>query len=94
MTRLINIFTPTGAMRAWATVLMLILGFGLGLGFTIAYVDKVDRDAEARNVQRSREICGLIRLIDDRNQKLPPATDPDTASFRAELHRYRQALGC
>lgn len=89
-----HIFTPTGAFRAWATVTMLILGFGLALGLTIAYVSKVDRQAEQRNVQRSREICGMIRLIDDRNQKLPPAADKDTADFRAELHRYRVALGC
>ncbi len=89
-----HLFTPTGAMRAWATTLMLILGFGLGLGFTIAYVTKVDRDAEQRNIQRSQEICGIIRLIDDRNQTLPPATDRDTQTFRDELHRYRQALGC
>lgn len=91
---LLHIFTPTGAMRAWATVTMLILGFGLALGLTIAYVNKVDRDAERRNVQRAREICGLIVLIDNRNQKLPETTDPGTAAFRAELHRYRLALGC
>lgn len=87
-------FTTTGAMRAWATVTMLIVGFGLALGVTIGYVAKVDREAEQRNVQRSREICGLIVLIDDRNQQLPPAPDPDTAAFRTELHRYRLALGC
>lgn len=89
-----RILTPTGAFRAWATVLMLVLGFGMALGLTIGYVTKVDREAERRNVERSREICGIIRLIDDRNQELPPAGDKDTADFRAELHRYRQKLGC
>lgn len=89
-----HVFTPTGAFRAWAVVVMLIAGFGLALGLTIGYVNKVDREAERRNVQRTREICGLIVLIDDRNQQLPAATDPDTAAFRAELHRYRLALGC
>lgn len=88
------ILTPTGAFRAWATVLMLLVGVGTALGLTIGYVKKVDDAAERRNVERSREICGIIRLIDDRNQELPPATDPDTADFRAELHRYRLALGC
>jgi hypothetical protein len=90
---LVHVFTPTGAMRAWATVTLLIACFGLALGLTIGYVKKVDAEAEKRNVQRSREICGLIVLIDDRNQTLPPA-DPDTTRFRAELHRYRLALGC
>lgn len=88
------ILTPTGAFRAWATALMVLIGCGVALGLTIGYVSKVDRDAERRNVERSREICGIIRLIDDRNQELPPATDKDTADFRAELHRYRLALGC
>lgn len=89
-----HVLTPTGAVRAWATVVMLILGFGLALGLTVGYVTKVDRQAERRNVERSREICGIIRLIDDRNQSLPPAPDKDTADFRSELHRYRLALGC
>ncbi len=88
-----HVFTPTGAFRAWATTVMLIVCFGLALGLTIGYVKKVDAEAEQRNVQRSREICGLIVLIDDRNQTLPPA-DGDTMRFRAELHRYRLALGC
>lgn len=89
-----HVFTPTGAFRAWATVTLLIVCFGVALGLVVAYVRKVDRDAEVRNLQRAREICGIVRLIDDRNQELPPATDPATADFRAELHRYRTALGC
>lgn len=89
-----HVLTPTGAFRAWATVTMLILSFGLALGLTIGYVRKVDEDAERRNLQRAREICGLINLIDDRNQRMTPSTDPDTTAFRAELHRFRLALGC
>jgi uncharacterized protein (DUF1501 family) len=88
------ILTPTGAFRAWATALMVLVGLGVALGLTIGYVKKVDAAAERRNVERSREICGIIRLIDDRNQALPPAADRETADFRAELHRYRLALGC
>lgn len=89
-----RILTPTGALRAAPALLTSVLGIALALGLTIAYVARVDRAAEARNVQRSRDICGIIVLIDDRNQELPPATDPDTAAFRAELHRYRLKLGC
>jgi hypothetical protein len=88
------VLTPTGAFRPWPVVGMLIAGVGLALGFTIMYVANVDRDAERRNIQRVREICGLIQIVDDRNQHLPPATDPETVQFRAELHRYRQAIGC
>lgn len=97
MTKLLQVFTPTGALRAWAVVVMLIAGFGLALGFTIGYVKKVDHDAEQRNVQRAREICGLIVMIDDINQRQPAPTGPtapDVVAYRAELHRYRLRLGC
>ena len=60
----------------------------------VLYTQHVDKQADERNIQRSREICGIIRLIDDHNQELPPTADKDTADFRAELHRYRVALGC
>lgn len=86
--------TQSGALKPWPTALALLLCVGLTVGFGIAYVRKVDRASERRNVERGREICGIIRLIDDRNQEMPPATDPDTAAFRAELHRYRVNLGC
>ena len=61
---------------------------------TIGYVRKVDAEAELRNVNRQREQCGFIRIIDDRNQELPPAPDQATADFRRELHAYRVSLGC
>lgn len=86
--------TPTGAFTAWMSVLIAVLGVGVALVLTIGYVSKVDRAAEDRNVKRQREICGIIRIIDDRNQGLPPAPDPATADFRRELHTYRVSLGC
>jgi hypothetical protein len=89
----VHVFTPTGAIRAWASILIVILGFGLALGFTIAYVTKVDKEAERRNVERSRDICGIIKLIDDRNQKLHPSS-AEQKQFVDELHRYRLKLGC
>lgn len=94
MKTLVRVFTPTGALRAWATVTMLIAGFGLALGLTIGYVGKVDRDAERRNVERSRDWCRIIVMLDDRNQKLPPAQDQETADFRAALHDLRISKGC
>jgi hypothetical protein len=79
----VKVLTPTGAFRAWTTVGLLLVTMGIMMGITITYV-----------AQRQRDICGLIVLIDDRNQKMPPATDKDTQDFRTELHRYRQRLGC
>jgi hypothetical protein len=88
-----RILTPTGAFRAWATVTMLIIGFGLALGLTIAYVNRVDHRADARNQQRAREICGLMRVLDDAYQQTPPTT-PTGRTVAAEIHRYRVNLGC
>lgn len=105
MKRVMHVFTPTGAMRAWATMLLSIVGFGLALGLTIAYVNKVDRDAEKRNIDRARDFCTVIVLIDDRNQQVPPKLVPNptpeqrqqyevSVKFVAALHRYRVKLGC
>lgn len=88
------LLTPTGAMRPWATVLAVMLGFGLALGFTIGYVKKVDQAAEKRNQQRAREFCTVIVLIDDRYQKLPPTADPEAMKFAVAIHTYRIKLGC
>ncbi len=84
---------------------MLICGFGLALGLTIGYVTKVDkaaerrnialaREVEQRNIERSRDWCRIIVMLDDRNQKLPPAQDKETADFRAALHDLRVTKGC
>lgn len=100
-----HIFTPTGAIRAWPSILMLILGFGLALGLTIGYVNKVDQAAERRNQQRAQDFCDVIVLIDDRNQQVPPKLPPNATAdqrdqyqvavkFVAALHAYRIKLGC
>lgn len=81
------------AKVVYALIAVFVTALALAIA-NVAYTDRVDRQAERRNLQRSREICGIIRLIDDRNQTLPAAPDKDTADFRSELHRYRLALGC
>ena len=88
------ILTPTGALRAAPALLTSVLGIALALGLTIAYVARVDRAAEARNVERSRDWCRIIVMLDDRNQKLPPAQDRETADFRQALHDLRISKGC
>lgn len=100
-----RVLTPTGAMRAWATLLAVIVGFGLVVGFTIGYVKKVDHDADRRNQQRARDFCGVVVLLDDRNQQVPPKLAPNptleqrqqyevAVQFVAALHAYRFKLGC
>lgn len=82
------------APSPWAIILTGLLGQGVALVMLVAYVRGVDAAAEERNVERQRQICGIIVIIDDRNQTLPPATDAETDRFRRELHTYRLALGC
>jgi hypothetical protein len=43
-----RVFTPSGAVRAWASILMVIVGFGLALGLTIGYVAKTRREDDRR----------------------------------------------
>jgi hypothetical protein len=89
-----HILTSSGAFRWWVALATSLVGVAGAMILTIGYVQKIDRVADQRNVERQRQICGIVRIIDDRNQELPPATDVDTADFRAELHRYRVSLGC
>lgn len=100
-----RLITQTGAFRAWVTMLLLILGVGVALGLTIAYVNKVDRASERRNVERARDFCGVIVLIDDRNQQVPPKLPANptpeqrqqyevSTRFVAAIHAYRLKLGC
>ena len=106
MNRLTWVVGPSGAMRAWATTLMLILCFGAGLGLTIGYVNMVNRRSEQRNLERAQDFCGIITLLDDRNQRVgvpkpPPNATPeqlqqykDALQFVAAIHDYRLKLGC
>lgn len=64
-------------------LMVILLGLAGVALFTVGYV-----------AHGLRKICGIIVLLDDRNQKLPPATDPDTTQFRTELHNYRRSIGC
>ncbi len=82
------------APSPWAIILTGLLGQCVALVLLIGYVQKVDAEAEERNVNRQREQCGFIRIIDDRNQELPEAPDQATTDFRRELHAYRVSLGC
>lgn len=79
-------FTPTGAIRAWATVLMLILGFGAALGLTIGYT--------ARSVHRSdQQWCEVLRTIDVPLPSGTPAS-PRARKFATDVHRLRVSKGC
>jgi hypothetical protein len=67
----------------WTVLAITIVAVGLLGVLLVGYVN--------RSQQR---ICGIIVLLDDRNQGLPPPQDEDSARFRRELHNYRTGLGC
>lgn len=83
-----------GFTTVWRERLVTLVSVGILAVLLVGYVKRVDADAERRNIERERQICGIVRLLDARNQTMPPATDPATAEFRRELHMYRTNLGC
>lgn len=76
----------------YALLAVFVTSVGLAI-VNVWYTNHVQQESERRNETRSRDICGIIVIIDDRNQKISP-TSEDQRRFIAELHRYRQKLGC
>lgn len=77
-----RLITETGALRAWVDVALIVTGLALLAYFTIAYVARSER-----------KICGVVILLDDRNQKVTPASQ-DQKDFIDRLHDYRTQIGC
>lgn len=84
-----HIFTATGAIRAWASLLLVIVTFGVALGLTIGYV--------AHSRQRDdRRWCQLLSTFLAPLPAGPPAT-PQEVRGRAITEQIRQLyhqLGC
>ena len=78
--------------RVYAAVVVFVTLVVLGLG-NWAYIRHVDQVAEERNVQRAREICGLIVVLDDAYRETPPTTALGR-NVALEIHAYRARLGC
>lgn len=84
--------SPFGVRFVRAAVVVFLTLVAL-IVFGVTYVQHVADELDRRDVQRQREICALIVLIDDLNRK-HPTTDPDTITFRNTLHAYRISIGC
>lgn len=80
------------ARQVYAAVVVFVTLVAVAIG-NWAYTNYVDRQAEQRNLQRSREICGLLVVLDNVYQQTPPTT-PVGRNVAEEIHRYRLALGC
>jgi hypothetical protein len=84
-----HVFTPTGAVRAWASILMVIVGFGLALGLTIGYVAQTRREDD-------RRWCDLLGTFLTPQPTTPPQT-PQEARGRLVTEKIRQLyheFGC
>ena len=77
-----NVATPTGALRAWFTVLIVLGSMAVAIAINITYTTLT-----------ARRICGLIVLQDDAYRDVPPATETGKR-VAAEIHRFRQQNGC
>lgn len=80
------------ARRVYAAVVVFVTLVVAVVG-NWTYINHVDRQAEQRNVERTREICGLITVLDDAYQGTPPTTALGR-NVADEIHRYRLRLGC
>jgi hypothetical protein len=60
----------------------------------VAYTNHVNRLSDERNRERARDFCGVVVIIDNRYQQLPPSSDPRALQFAAAIHAYRAKLGC
>ncbi len=80
-----RLLTPTGAIRAWPTVALSLLGIALAFGFTIGYVNRVDDRREASDraaAQAQREageqmraaVCALVNSNVAAYGETPPST--------------------
>jgi hypothetical protein len=87
--KLVHIFTPTGAIRAWATILMVILGFGLALGLTIGYVVDQQHKADAR-------WCALLGSLVTPQPTTPPATPQEVRGrqITEQVRTLYREMGC
>jgi hypothetical protein len=90
MVRLLaHIFTPTGAIRAWASVLMVVLGFGLALGLTIGYVVDQQHKADAR-------WCALLGSLITPQPSTPPQSPQEVRGRQVteQIRTLYRQLGC
>lgn len=80
-----RVLTPTGAFRAWWSLLMVLVAAILIALFSIGYTAYQQHKADQR-------WCPLLSIVDQPNR--PPAQTPEAAQGRQELHKLRHDLGC
>lgn len=80
-----RVLTPTGALRAWWSVAMLLIAAIVLALFSAGYTAYQQHKANQR-------WCPLLSIVDQPAR--PPAQTPEAAQGRVELHKLRHDLGC
>lgn len=82
---------PNRPIRLWHAGVAIVVAVFVLLACGLIYVNRVVE-------QSNHRWCGMLVLLDDRNQKAPPPPPgPDaqaTQQFRDELHKLRVAYKC
>lgn len=68
------------------SVILSLAGVGIALGLSLGYTIK-------ENNRQDRDLCEVIKYVDDRNQKIASPT-PEQREAIEVLHRYRVKLRC
>lgn len=90
-----GVLTPTGAVRAWWSVLMVVVSaVGIAAG-GVAYTNRVQRQADERQ-QEARRVadqrwCDLLATLD---QPSPAPTTERGQELQRQVRQLRVDLGC
>ncbi|MGI5423049.1 hypothetical protein [Actinomadura luteofluorescens] len=90
-----NVFTPTGALRArWAVLMVLVAALLVGAA-NVVYTGYVQRQGSAEQEQARREAerrwCPLLATLD---QPDVPATTERGRVVQRQIHQLRTETGC
>ena len=90
-----GVLTPTGAFRAWWSLLMVLVAAVLVAGSGVFYTNHVQRQEQQRQEQTRREAdrrwCALMASLD---QPQEPATTERGRVIQKQIHQLRRDLGC
>lgn len=78
------ILTPTGALRAWWALMMVLIAAVLISSAGVVYTNRVQREADKR-------WCALLITLDD--PQVPPTTERGRR-VQIQIHQLRHRLGC
>jgi hypothetical protein len=79
-----GVLTPTGAFRAWWSVVMVLVTAVLIAGLNVLYTTHVQRESD-------RQWCDILASLD---APQTPATTPRGREVQRQIHDLREKKGC